>query len=224
MLAHVPLAKPLFQDFRGKNVDWYYMPSVKASKTADESDSDPDYHGSCVLSKATGNVHGVSPNTQNLVIIKTTQNLADNQLAFLTALEDITRNRRQSQSVILYARTSMETYRPGSRLPFLWAAIKDDIADILNQGVAIVTTAGQLDGPPRTPVNTIPALWALELPLIIVGASDVSGIEYARQQFLPGAPQGLEIVYAPGQDIRCAGQGGKEMTRRGTSSAAGMVS
>ena len=195
------------------------MPSVTRTKI----DSDPNYHGSCVLSKAAGNIHGVSPDTSHLVIIKTSQALADNELAFFTALEDIYRYRRESQSVILYARTSMETYQPSSPLPSLWGAIKDDIKELLDAGVPIVTTAGPLDGPQQAPVNTVPALWAAELPLIIVGATDVSGREYKRQQNLSGAGPYDDIIYAPGE-VRCAGPGDREVARRGTSSAAGMVS
>ena len=132
------------------------MPSVTETKT----DSDPDYHGSCVLSKAAGNIHGVSPDTSHLVIIKTSQTLADNLFAFVKALEDILRNDRGSQSVILYPRTSIKTYQPSSPLPSFWRAIKEDITDLLDAGVPIVTTAGPIVGAPRAPVNTVPALWA----------------------------------------------------------------
>ena len=62
-----------------------------------------------------------------------------------------------------------------------------------------------------------------QLPLIIVGATDVSGIKYIRQQSLPKAPPYADTIYAPGQ-VRCAGRGDREVTRTGTTSAAGMVS
>lgn len=191
-------------------MEWLWTPGVDRQ----EYDDDPRRHGSCVASKAAGTINGVSKYSR-LVVVKASLDLADTELAFRLAYDDIVSKRRQKKSVVLFPRSSLESYSPGVTLPEKWDSIMDIMQLLFEQGVEIVVPADN-HGTSRFALDTVPAIWASGMPLIVVGATTIYG-DYA--DFTQGRDF-ISTVWAPGVDIQCAGA---ISNVAGTSVAAGLV-
>ena len=199
--------------------EWHYAYGVSSSTT----DDSPAGHGSCAASKAAGWKTGVSKNSQ-LVVIKSSLTLADVNFAFAAALDDIIEKDRQGQAVVVYPRTSIQTFAAGSVLPRNWKSINELIQDLFAQDVVVVTGAGN-NAARSSALDTLPAMWGLaeDFPLIVAGAVTTDGI---IAPFSQGAATSSEIVWAPGNYIVCANGPSSPglAVGSGTSFAAAMVS
>lgn len=155
--------------------------------------------------------------------------LADNEAAFFVAFEDIISKRREAKSVILYPRTSKEHYSRASDEPAEWSGIKALLRDMTwDRNLKVVVSAG--NGAPNSRreesrINTFPAIWGDanptsedNLPIMVVSAVNNIG----QPSFFSRRARVLDI-YAPGEDVTCAGRLGEEQTVMGASAAAGMV-
>lgn len=108
-------------------------------------DDDPKKHGSCVASKAAGSIYGVSKYS-GLVIVKASNNLLDIEYAFGLAYDDIVAQGRQESSVILFAKSSIETYDPFHpdwlSLPPEWVSIRELLELLSSKGINVVVSTG----------------------------------------------------------------------------------
>lgn len=174
-----------------------------------------------MASKAVGMVHGVSKQSTP-VVIKTSHSMADNEWAFASAYDHILRNNRQDVSVILYARSSVETYTLDSQLPEHWDGIKELMFKLLEKKIKIVKSAGN-EGAVSPHVNTVPAIWAKIMPLFLVGGVTLTGAKSPLTQTI--SAEGVTMLWAPGEQVECANglNPAGQKTVSGTSAAAGMV-
>ena len=178
-------------------------------------------HGTCVASKAAGWYNGISKNSK-LVMMKASLKMADNTWAFAAALDDILEEGRSGKAVVVYPRSSIETYSRGSsELPADWSSIREIIQDLLAADVVVVTCAGNEATRRSSALDKVPAVWASkDFPLIVAGSVTNIG-EVAK--FSQGAETPNEVVWAPGYNVECAGASTQNQKRWGTSFSAGMV-
>ena len=211
-----------FPEFR--YVEWHSGYSVDTRPI----DNSTNGHATCVASKAAGRRNGVSKNTC-IVVLKAGSTVADTTWAFAKALDDVIEKGRQGKAVVVFPRTSVQQFEPGSGLPDNWASIKDLMRELFEQDVVVVTCAGSNTSSRSAAINTFPALWAAsDLPLVVAGAVTAGG-DYAR--FSSGRTgDSAEIIWAPGDKVRCTRgefdpNAAEPIERRasGTSFSAGMV-
>ena len=165
---------PQQPDFQDKIAYWNYSgPGVRPTET----DDDPNGHGSCIASKAVGLVHGVSKSSK-IVMIKASLTDLDTELAFATVYDDIVGKDRQYSSVVLYARSTMESYSFQTPLPPFWAKIREILVLLKTQRVKVVTSSGN-DGLSNPSIDKLPALWSRDGLVYVVGAvASHAQIEY----------------------------------------------
>lgn len=149
--------------------------------------------------------------------------------AFENVLDDIISKGRGGRSVVVYARSSWpKRFHPAlplSSLPTSWQLVRTLMESIVAQQVSVVVGAGN-DNRYSSAVDTLPATWLGQFPLVVVGAVTNSG-NYAdwTQGIVNTRDPNQATFWAPGDDIVCAdgpsAPGLKHET--GTSFAAPMV-
>ena len=201
-------------------MEWHYAYNVNARPVDDSAGG----HGSCVASKAAGWKNGVSKNSQ-IVMLKTSMTIADENWAFAKALDDIIEKDRQGKAVVIYPRLSLST-NPGMELSANWESIRQIMQDLFSADVVVVTCAGNEALKRSSVITQLPALWASnDFPLLVDGAVAPIG-EYAK--FSQGSISSRNVVWAPGDRVVCARgiyspSPPYERIGRGTSLSAGMV-
>jgi len=117
--------------------EWHYGRRVPENVRTDD---DPSSHGSCVASKATGVVNGVSKRS-HLVMLKI-DNTAPNVIwGFATALDDIVAKNRQGRAVIAYPNTAISPSTPGFP-PYPWSYAYSYMQDLFRNDVPVVVPSG----------------------------------------------------------------------------------
>lgn len=205
-----------FADLEHPPTDWFYAPEAQSSQTDDSLDTKgaPNWHGSCVASKAVGARNGVSKNSK-LIVIKASTMAGDLVYAFSKALDDIIANDRQKKSVVVFAAVSNSNV-----LAWSWSIVKASIKTLFDADATVVVPSGNFGDVPRSkPVSHFPAVWeSPSFPLIVAGAVNNEGVEWSFSQ----GPNHVTI-WAPGE-VSCAKQRSTSAFGRGTSFSTGMAS
>ena len=213
-----------FKDFPPDRV----QPWIFARRT-DTEQADPTGLGTCIASKALGEINGVSKNSY-LVPVKTQMNAASISAALIKVVDDIEFNRRVGVSVVTLALASIKTYRSidisiEDQEP--WRTILGKLRELNELGVPVVVGAGDDGGETTASLrsNTLPQIWGSISDITIVSAVTLKGVRSAWTQYLPRPSRMVPRIYAPGEDIICAGLGTRNTVKvRGTAYAAAMVS
>ena len=153
-------------------------------------------HGSCVASKAAGQLNGVSKYS-HLIMLQINHSPDDTMWAFNKVAEEIEDNGRQGSSILIYTAAWLDN--PDNRI---FRQIRRSIQDLFNLQTVVVVTAGNYGATPgRKLVDTLPALWSNHaFPLIVVGAVDNYG------NIAKFSQTGERVTaWAPGVGISCSG-------------------
>lgn len=207
--------------------EWHHGPGVQQIKTDDSVDKHgkPNYHGTCVASKAAGWYSGVSKYSQ-LVIMKYKLDVYKDTLTFFQVRADVMDKHRQGKAVVVYPRTSKEVYpTPIHAWETAWKIVRLMMEDLFRENVTIIASAGNEASVHGYNLNTLPAAWAdgsLGFPLITAGAVTDRGQSASFSKGRQGPSHDLITFWAPGENIRCAGEGGSVLASD-TSFSAPMV-
>lgn len=180
-------------------------------------------HGSCVASLAAGVKHGVSKESE-LIVLKSSQDRRDTLWAFTRARDLVAKSYpARNTSVILF--TAAAPLGKGNES--YWIRVKELIQQLFDNDAVVVVPAGNYAfwnqtkrGKEKQQIDTIPAAWASpDFPLIVAGAVDSTR---TAAKFTQG-PNGV-TAHAPGVDVSCAKKD-SFLGRRasGTSYSAAMV-
>lgn len=154
---------------------------VKTQRKNTPTDDDPLSHGSCVLSKAIGAVHGVYKNAKGLrdknskiLVVKIAAQLqaADIFDGFNRVLIDVQANHGTEPAVVMFPYASKPDVDSFEQEP-----IKLVMQAIFNLGGTIVVPSGNhAKDEGREDVDGYPALWeGPNFPLIVISAVDNAG-------------------------------------------------
>ncbi|KAI9756054.1 MAG: deoxyhypusine hydroxylase [Chaenotheca gracillima] len=205
--------------FMSKRPRWIFVEGYPRSAFLEDSKTDQTGHGSCVLSKAAGNEFGVAKRA-NTVIVKVpwaTGNIDVSNADILNGL-----------SLILGDVLAKKSKR--NILVISWRVLSDDIsvedledfraifAALVNNGVVITIAAGNEADKGSPEVNSFPAVFADEFPIIVVGATKRDG---TTAEFSQGGD--LVTIGAPGKFVECARGLYGSVIASGTSYAAPIV-
>lgn len=135
-------------------------------------------------------------------MIKSSLTLLDDNWAFAEVLDDVLKKGRQGKAVVVYPRSSIETFSAGSALPANWESMKGLMQGLFEADVVIVTCAGNEGTKRSSALDKAPAVWASQdFPLIVAGAVTTSG-DFAK--FSQGLKAADDLVWAPGVHVTCA--------------------
>ena len=184
----------MVQDFPFYNQKpfWYFPPGASNSRV-DESQA---WHGTCIVSKAMGLIHGVYKSPRTGIMLKSSGTIFDTLWAFSFA-RDLSRE-GPSRTVIVF--TSASSSAPPGEVSYCLARIKQMIQEIFDGDGTVVVPAGNYGRRPgRFNVDTIPAIWSsASFPLIVVGAVDNLGVPAAFSQ-----GGSLVSAHTPGVNLAC---------------------
>ena len=187
-------------------------------------------HSTCTASKLFGTTYGASKYTQTIVV-KMADWSEDSILGIINAIEkDIREKGRQGKLVV--------NISWGSGLPQTlhdlspeWSAFYDVCKALNDLSVFLVVPAGNFatyrykDGTARLYMDTAPAIFAYQLPMVIpVGNTKDPGQRYEDSQAInrsTALQYGSQLSYlpqihAPGVDVECADSSSQTLTRKVT--------
>ncbi|KAI9755579.1 MAG: hypothetical protein M4579_004227 [Chaenotheca gracillima] len=202
-----------YKNMYGRGVRWLFVPPA-ARKYSDEFN-----HGTCTLSKAAGSIYGVAK-MATVVIVKLEwqPQLLGSAIDILTGLNMIANDIHPSSRFKAVVNLSVAvTYPMTPRITEHMGKLMEAMRN--RWGIVFVTGVGDQEPGHPDEAPPFPTSLAPEIPIIIVGASDVNG---NRAPFSLMSPR--ITVYAPGDQIECASGPSGVQIRSGTSFAAAMVS
>lgn len=165
---------------------------TRRSITVSENPDDGRWHGTCVASKAVGKTTG-SAKRASLVVVHIDMNLFSMLKGYAEIAHDIIEGNLQGKAVL--SSSVAQKMPEASRTTSMFRRI---ITQIIKLDVPVICAAGN-DGAEVTEVNMYPGLFASELPVTVVGATDDTG--YYADFTQRGS---LVSTYAVGEDILCA--------------------
>ncbi|KAK2005473.1 serine proteinase 2 [Colletotrichum eremochloae] len=183
---------------------------------------DDSFHGTCVVSKAVGNTIGVVRRA-NLVTVRI--DMTPGKFRFIKAWEtvrdDIEKKGLRGKAVVsssaVFTATKDREYREKTFLE-----LEKVLESIIKMDVPVVCGAGNSADKPNgsTEPNTLPAVLAERLPVIVVGSATVDG---RMSRFSQRGR--LLTTWAVGEEIQCAERNTKNglRTTEGTSFAAPQI-
>ncbi|CCF32146.1 serine proteinase 2 [Colletotrichum higginsianum] len=183
---------------------------------------DNSYHGTCVVSKAVGNKVGVARRA-NLITIRI--DITPGKFRFIKAWETIRDDIKSkglhgkavvSSSAVFVATNDLEYNRK------TLFDLQDLVQSITEMDVPVICPAGNSADKPKGSIepNTLPAVLAERLPIIVVGSAAVSG---TMSRFSQRGK--LLTTWAVGEEIQCADRSSESglLTTEGTSVAAPQI-
>ncbi|KAL6716097.1 hypothetical protein ACLMJK_005663 [Lecanora helva] len=195
------------------DIEWLFAPDAKTDKT----DDDPDYHGSCVASKAMGFKNGVSKSSR-LVIVKATTVIHDVSWAFSQIAKDIRDKNRQDKAAVVLPMTSKQSFLNNPRQwIWEWRAMLMNVHDLIEEQAFVVVAAGNFASRSKE-IDTLPALFTSVASyhfFYVVSAVSMSGFPLSDTQ------RDVDAIWAPGE-VTCAGRKGSQ-SESGSSFSAPMV-
>ncbi|MCJ1373008.1 hypothetical protein MMC20_004234 [Loxospora ochrophaea] len=214
------------EDLSGRvDPDWIYSATasqkLSRNSTTDTlpKTDDSGGHGTCIASKAVGQLYGVAKRA-TIVCVKMYQGLLSDLLTVLDQvyLDIHTKNRSAKATVNLSWGVSPPTIAIQNAYTDI---VKPQIQRLFDNDVVVVASAGNAaleEG--RSSVDTLPQTWASDdFPLIVVGNVNNLGEKYVTSQ---GGSQ--VSIWAPGVSVTCAaGTGTGTQQRTGTSESGPMV-
>ncbi|WQF85036.1 Putative peptidase S8/S53 domain, peptidase S8, subtilisin, Ser-active [Colletotrichum destructivum] len=183
---------------------------------------DNSYHGTCVVSKAVGNKVGVARRA-NLITIRI--DITPGKFRFIKAWEtirdDIKSKGLQGKAVVSSSAVFVATNDLEYNRKTLFE-LQDLVQSITEMDVPVICPAGNSADKPKGSIepNTLPAVLAERLPVIVVGSAAVGGTMSRFSQ------RGrLLTTWAVGEEIQCANRESENglLTTEGTSVAAPQI-
>ncbi|KAI9752350.1 MAG: hypothetical protein M4579_005658 [Chaenotheca gracillima] len=184
---------------------WIYAPGVPGDKLKGRSTSDPQGHGSCVLSKAMGAKYGIAKRA-DAVIIRFSQRengQASLSAAVLMAMlnevitDVVDQGTTKNVLVVSFYLDEMQLTAGNRRI---YAEL---FRTLLRHGVVVSVAAGNF-GKTSKEITTFPPVLASEMPLMVVGSVDEYGVTHGTSQ---GGP--LLTISAGGVRVLCASHSGR---------------
>ncbi|KAK1585485.1 serine proteinase 2 [Colletotrichum navitas] len=180
------------------------------------------FHGTCVVSKAVGNTVGVARRA-NLVTVRI--DVTPGKFHFIKAWqlvrEDIMRKGLRGKAVVSSSVAFPMVKDKEVRRRTLYE-LQKVLQSLFEMDVPVICAAGNSADKPNGSMepNSLPAVLAVRLPLIVVGSAAVDG---SMSKFSQRGP--LLTTWAVGEQVQCARRNTKEglMTAEGTSVAAPQI-